>query len=98
MQKYGLQIAKCKLQISNSQPKTRGIDCMALASFTHTHTTYLVCTPPLPAKRGNWRRAKKKGSQAVFRRLAQVSRRSGDPRTAACSIGLPGPIPPASKR
>jgi len=44
----------------------------------HTHD---ICgMHPLRAKRGNWRRAKRR----------RESKR--------CSIGLPGPIPPASKR
>src|SRR5205823_2887249 len=51
MQKYGLQIAKCKLQISNSQPKTGGIDCMALASFTHPHDIPGL-HPPFPPSEG----------------------------------------------
>src|SRR5712692_9895136 len=51
-------------------PEPRGssfqrMDCAAPASFTHTRTTYAVCTPP-PAKRGNWRRAKRTRESSFF--------------------------------
>jgi len=41
------------------------MDCAAPASFTHTHATCAACTPP-PAKRGNWRRAKRTRESSFF--------------------------------
>ncbi len=41
------------------------MDCAAPASFTHTHDMRGL-HPPLPAKRGNWRRAKRTPESSFF--------------------------------
>src|SRR2546427_708446 len=45
------------------------MDCAAPASFTHTRDIGDT-HPPLTAKRGNWRRAKRRESQAFSQRAA----------------------------